>query len=162
MRISTCNLSFLFVSLLLLCHSFSLESPLFIDWDLQSEWVENHELHRWVSGKEQKHNIFINKESSSWQVLNSRFMTMNVSSHKAATYEVLNLLIVPLALLNYCNIFLFQILYYINFIKVSVCYIHLITYYINYIYYTQNILLILSKLNNKIDNKNYLVLDDGF
>jgi len=89
-------------------------------------------------------------------------MTMNVSSHKDATYEVLNLLIVPLALLNYCNIFLFQILYYINFIKVSVCYIHLITYYINYIYYTQNILLILSKLNNKIDNKNYLVLDDGF
>ena len=74
MRISTCNLSFLFVSLLLLCHSFSLESPLFIDWDLQSEWVENHELHRWVSGKEQKHNIFINKESSSWQVFPSRIV----------------------------------------------------------------------------------------
>ena len=92
-------------------------------------------------------------------------MTMNVSSHKAATYEVLNLLIEPLTLLNYCNIFLFQILYYINLINVSVCYIQLIMYYINYIYiyiyYTQNILLILSKLNNKIDSKNQLVLDDG-
>ena len=36
-----------------------------------------------------------------------------------------------------------------------------IIYIYIYIYYTQNILLILSKLNNKIDNKNHLVLDDG-